>query len=55
MVKNEPNALRTAKVSVGGQGSKTADKIGKGIFEEVNLGKYWQDVLGRYSPNSYRG
>ena len=42
-------------VNVEGRGSKTADKRGKGIFEEVNLGKYWQDVLGKYSPNSCKG
>ena len=38
-------------VNVGGRGSKTADKRGKRISKEVNLGKYWQDVLGKYSLN----
>jgi len=42
-------------VNVGGRGSKTADKKGKGIFEEVNLRKYWRDVLRKYSLNSCRG
>ena len=42
-------------IIVGGWGSKTADKIGKGISEEVNLKKYWRYVLGKYSPNLRRG
>ena len=42
-------------IIVGGWGSKTVDKIGKGIFEEVNLKKYWWYVLGKYSLNLGRG
>ena len=42
-------------IFVGGRGSKIADKRGKGISEEVNLGKYWRDVLEKYSPNLCRG
>ena len=42
-------------IIVGGRGSKTVDKIGKGIFEEVNLKKYWWYVLGKYSLNLGRG
>ena len=33
---------------------QTADEVGKGIHEEVNLGKYWQDILEKYTPNSYK-
>ena len=35
----------------GGQGSKTADRIGKGISKEVNFMEYWQYALGKYLPN----
>ena len=33
---------------------QTTDEIGRGIREEVNLRKYWRDVLGKYTPNSYK-
>ena len=36
---------------VGGRGSKTVDRIGKGIFEEVNFVEYWWYALGKYLPN----
>ena len=38
-----------------GQGSKTANKRGEGISEEVDLGEFWWDVLGKYFPSLYRG
>ena len=28
--------------------------MGKGISEESNLGNYWQNVLGKFPPNSCR-
>ena len=42
-------------IIVGGRGSNIAEKIGKGISEEENLKKYWQYVLGKYSPHLGRG
>ena len=33
---------------------QTTDEIGRGIREEVNLMKYWWDILGKYTPNSYK-
>ena len=38
-----------------GRGSKTTGKMDRGISEESNLGKYRQNVLRKFSPNSCRG
>ena len=38
-----------------GEGSKTADRIGKGISKEVNFVEFWRYALGKYSPNLWRG
>ena len=44
-----------SNVTVGGRGSKTANRIGKGIYEEVNFMEYRQHALGKYLPNLWRG
>ena len=51
------NLIFSIKIIFDGYGKtriQTADEIGRGIREEVNLRKYWRDVLGKYTPNSYR-
>ena len=44
-----------SNVTIGGRGSKIANRIGKRISEEVNFVEYWQRALGKYSPNLWRG
>ena len=51
------NLIFSIKIIFDGYGKtriQTTDEIGRGIREEVNLRKYWRDVLGKYTPNSYR-
>ena len=51
------NLIFSIKIIFDGYGKtriQTADEIGRGIHEEVNLRKYWRDVLRKYTPNSYR-
>ena len=51
------NLIFSIKIIFDGYGEtriQIADEIGRGIHEEVNLRKYWRDVLGKYTPNSYK-
>ena len=51
------NLIFSIKIIFDGYGEtriQTTDEIGRGIREEVNLMKYWWDILGKYTPNSYR-
>ena len=47
--------MEKCKSNCRGRASKTTGKMGKGISEKSNLQNYWQNVLGKFSPNSCRG